>query len=229
MLRGGGPRRCGWRGGRVSVLSYSDALLDALNSKPEYDASNIIREYLNDDENPDEYVNFVPNSLFYDINTFINTYKDKNNLILSMKIQSLQSKFNDLKLFIYDLNTHNIKIDAIVLQETWNIKYPDFLILPGFQQIVYHTRNNNNNGGGVGIYVHEGLNFRVNTNPVVNISKIFESISIDILYPYGILTLSSIYRSPNAPINTTPAQAMESFLTKFDSFLNNISLTKKNS
>ncbi len=67
---GGGLRRCGWHVGRVSVLSYSDALLDALNSKPEYEARNIIREYLNDDENPDEYVNFVPNSLFYDINTF---------------------------------------------------------------------------------------------------------------------------------------------------------------
>jgi hypothetical protein len=123
---------------------------------------------------------------------------------------------------------HNIKIYAIVLQETWNIKYPNLLTLPGFQQIVYHTRNNNNNGGGVGIYVHEGLNFKVNTNPVDYISKIFESISIDILYPYRRLTLSSIYRSPNAPNNTTPAQAMESFLTKFDSFLNNISSTKKN-
>ncbi len=45
-----------------------------------------------------------------------------------------------------------IPIDIIILQETWEIKFPNLLTIPGYQNIVYRTREGMR-GGGVGIFV----------------------------------------------------------------------------
>jgi exonuclease III len=69
-------------------------------------------------------------------------------LYLSLNIQSLNSKFDEFQQFITELQQKNVNIDVIALQETWEILYPDQLILPGFQKIVYKNRKGMRGGGG---------------------------------------------------------------------------------
>ena len=45
------------------------------------------------------------------------------------------------------LREANVPIDAILLQETWEIKYPTQLNIPGFQAVLYHTRESGRGGG----------------------------------------------------------------------------------
>jgi hypothetical protein len=52
-------------------------------------------------------------------------------------------------LFITELQQKNENIDVIALQETWEILYPDQLMLPDFQKIVYKNRKGMRGGGGL--------------------------------------------------------------------------------
>jgi hypothetical protein len=124
-----------------TVLSYDDVLLDALNRSAIYDASNLIQELINDGEGNNEYINFKTGSLYYDASSFISKFKNNNNpIILSLNIQSLQSKYNELKLFILELLTHNIKIDIIALQlptDRRRVKTPPVVSICGVCTHIY--------------------------------------------------------------------------------------------
>jgi hypothetical protein len=93
-------------------------LLSSLNNSPLYDHSitlnNIV--YSNDDTH---FTNSNIYSQYYDINRLIHSYSDFNTpLILSINIQSLQIKFNDLLELINNLTNYKIIIDVNALQET---------------------------------------------------------------------------------------------------------------
>ena len=45
--------------------------------------------------------------------------RDQNFKILSINIQSLNAKFDSLKVYLTALHEHNIKFNAICIQETW--------------------------------------------------------------------------------------------------------------
>jgi len=74
---------------------------------------------------PNEYVNDDPyyginlECKFYDLNSLnTNTNVLNNPIFLSLNVQSLQSKFEDLKTLIMDLVDKNVQIDVLALQET---------------------------------------------------------------------------------------------------------------
>jgi exonuclease III len=80
-------------------------------------------------------------SKFYDIKTFSNNFSTvKQPLILSLNVQSLNAKHDKLKEFILMLEKDNVIIDVIALQETWNIKYPNLVSLPGYQNVCFKNR-----------------------------------------------------------------------------------------
>jgi exonuclease III len=78
-------------------------------------------------------------------------------LFLSINIQSLNSKYEELKTQIIELANQKIQIDIIAIQETWEICQPDVLSIPGFQPIIFKSRTQMR-GGGIGFYVRNGLN-----------------------------------------------------------------------
>jgi hypothetical protein len=64
------------------------------------------------------------------------------------------------QIFILDKTLKSdLPIDLILLQETWEIKYPNTVSIPGFQNIVFRSRTGMR-GGGVGIYLRNGLKFK---------------------------------------------------------------------
>jgi hypothetical protein len=134
--------------------------LNSLNSDNSLDASALLNSHISDDENISQFFQTHIQSTYHDLNSFILAYRHSSQpLILSINIQSLTSKYEHLKIFVQTLLTSHVPIDAILLQETWDIKYPHLLNMPGFQNIVYKTRTGMR-VGGVGIYIRNGLNFK---------------------------------------------------------------------
>ena len=121
-------------------------------------------------------------------------------------------------------------IDIIALQETWLIKYPHLLLIPGFQPLIYINRKKGR-GGGVGFFVKNGLSAQIADNMTYNIDKIFETLTLDISYTNTQIRrhyiVSNIYRSPTAILGLTNSQQHDQFLDKFDTLLTDLNNCNK--
>jgi hypothetical protein len=106
------------------------------------------------------------------------------------------------------------------LQETWSILDAGQFPLPGFQQIIYNTRPDGQ-GGGVGIFVKNGLSFKISKAKSIFIPKLYESIFIDVTLGSGKkLCIGNIYR-PNSKYSSLTAT--EQFTQFNDILLNTLS------
>ena len=191
-----------------------------LNNNPLYDATNLINNFFNRVSDEDFYLlDGIINSPYYDINSFIQKYSNTTTpLILSLNIRSLSSNFTELMQLINNMEKNNISIYAIVLQETWNIKYTDLLTIPGFYKIHLKLRTFSN-GGGVGIYVKEGV-----SNKIVEVEnsyreKIFESITIEMSSGSNKIFISNIYRSPSPIHGISSSEQLNTFNSMLDEHL----------
>ena len=104
-------------------MCAADTDINVLNSRADIDfftSYNLIyKDNLVDD---DPYFGVNLHSQYHDIESLsILCATQKRSIILSINIQSLQSKYEHLCTEINELVAKNIEIDAIVLQETWNI------------------------------------------------------------------------------------------------------------
>ena len=166
-------------------------------------------------------------SAFHDTQSFVNRFSGSNHsLFLNINIQSLNSKHDKLKNFVLSLTNKNIQIDLIALQETWAIKHPQLLDIPGFQPLVF-TNRNKGRGGGIGFYIRNGINFTINKELSTFVDKTFESLTLDISLTNNNslkhLSVTNIYRSPSL-INSLPTnEQMENFHDKFDDLLTKLS------
>jgi exonuclease III len=141
-------------------------------------------------------------------------------LLLSINIQSIQSKFNNLLLLIKELQTANCLIDIIALQETWNVPFVDQLTLPGFHLLILVNRKNQC-GGGVGFYINSRFKYNI-CNNFPSHPKTFKNMVIEVHYPNHHLLLSCIYRSPNPNTGISVTNHLEEFMLLFDNHLRNI-------
>jgi hypothetical protein len=163
---------------------FNDLNLDALNSQADLDFfssyNNIYRDLA---VNDDPYYGINISSNFHDIQSLSNTCaNEKNGMYLSINIQSLMSKHSNLVSEIADMQQHNLFIDAIAIQEIWDLRYPELVPISGFQEILYKKRRNMR-GGGVGFYVRNGISAEIieNLSPFEN--KIIEALTIKLTYP----------------------------------------------
>jgi hypothetical protein len=99
-------------------------------------------------DDADPYTNSRINSKYYDMST-VPTFlaKSKCPIFLSINIQSLQSKYDQLKMQIGELLYKGVKIDVIAIQETWEVRYTDLFDIPGFQRLICKTREGMRGGG----------------------------------------------------------------------------------
>jgi hypothetical protein len=167
---------------------------------------------LNIDNEINLYHNITVDSQFYDVEYLCNTFSNNiSPLYLNLNVQSLSSKHDKLSSLINELSNRKVLVDVIALQETWKIKYPELLTLAGFQPLIYVNRSRGR-GGGVGFYIKEGIQCSVIDTRVSFTDKIFESLTLKLLYPDGkCIIVSSIYRSPTA----IPGMSQEEQYTKF--------------
>jgi len=205
--------------------------LNTLNSRQDLDFMNAFnRDHVDEDQNDSPYFGVNVNSRYFDLPSMDSLLKISNSpIFLSLNVQSLQSKYEDLKTAVLELINKKIQIDAIALQETWDVKYPELLPITGFKPVIIKKRRGMR-GGGVGFYVRNNIDVKVieNLSPFEN--KILESLTIQLTYPDNrCFLLTNIYRSNGIIHNVTPAQQLERFLEKLDELLNGIRLSRKES
>ena len=117
-------------------MHTNNDLLDGLNSDPLLDACQILNSYIHDDENISHFFQTRLNSAYFDLDSFSHSYKNSSDpIVLSLNVQSLNSKYNGLKDLVAGLQRSVIPIDIIILQETWEIKFPNLLTIPGYQNM----------------------------------------------------------------------------------------------
>ena len=113
-----------------------------------------------DDGNDNNIENIPPSSYINinNLNAILQNNKD-NFTILSLNVQSLNEKFDQIKIFLHDLNDHGHKISAICIQETWLSDQHDqlFFQLEGYNFISQPKTSSNH--GGVGIYLSESYDY----------------------------------------------------------------------
>jgi exonuclease III len=142
--------------------------------------------------------------------------------ILSINIQSLQSKFEQLKSEIDECMSKNISIDVIALQEIWDVSHPELFVIPGYKPLICKKRRGMR-GGGVGFFVKDHLSVQIieEISPFEN--KIIEAFTIKIAYhDKKPIILTSLYRSNGVIQNVTPSQQMDRFIEKFSELLSKI-------
>jgi hypothetical protein len=171
------------------------------------------------DINDDPYYGLNIPSGFHDPVTLYNMCSNyKSSVFLSINIQSLLSKHEQLVLEIAELEQKNIVVDVIALQETWDIKYPELVVLDGFNPVIFKRRRGMR-GGGVGFYIKKGIHAEIveEMSPFEN--KIIEALTVKIMYPDNkSMLLTSIYRSNSALPNVTASQQMDRFMENSLSF-----------
>jgi hypothetical protein len=121
-------------------------LTGTLNLNPDYNSTTILNNHLNADyENP---LNINIGSCYFNKFDFTKKFANsKNPIYLSLNIQSLMSKHESLKSLVCDLRIARVPVDAIAIQETWSIPYPELVHIPGFQTILYRKSGNERGRG----------------------------------------------------------------------------------
>jgi len=104
-------------GGGIGVPNTYGLLTD-LNDDVSLNASDLLNDYINDDEVLQQFFNTQLKSNFFDLNNFqTNFCNNSEPIFLSLNIQSLNSKYCEQKIFLRDLNDKNVHVDVIILQE----------------------------------------------------------------------------------------------------------------
>jgi len=141
--------------------------LDSLVNNPMYDFLYHLMPNINDNDKDDEFSNISPyanvesNSKYLDELEYISEFKGKNKqTFMSLNIQSLPSKFNELEELIQSFKCNSCEPDFICLQETWKIVDPSLYALDNYE-LEIKTRDRNVQGGGVGIYIKKGISYKI--------------------------------------------------------------------
>lgn len=140
---------------------YMIGLADLLNSTHlnKYSLVNIMNENnMNDDDNSPNL--FQPSPYYTDnelVETLVNRSQSFN--LLSLNCQSLNSKFNELQVYLEFYKLHNVVIHCVCLQETWLSDNCDtaLLCLQGYNLIAKGKQCSAH--GGVAIYLSDRYNY----------------------------------------------------------------------
>ncbi|MBM3939212.1 MAG: endonuclease/exonuclease/phosphatase family protein [Sphingomonadales bacterium] len=142
--------------------------------------------------------------------------------VLSLNIQSLQAKFESLKLFINYLSSSKREPEIICLQEIWRIESNSEFNLPGYQPLIFKTRTNLVQGGGVGIFIKNGIKHQMCPNYSIFQDRIFESLFIEVeVSKNKKIVIGSCYR-PNTHPTFTGTQQLSSFNEIFSNLISTL-------
>jgi len=138
------------------VMADNFFSLNSLTNNPSYD---FIKNLYNDDDNDPDFDIRSP----YDLNSFDCSYSDVSSFnstynkspyvsLFSLNIQSLPSKFAELKELIITMCKFGTSPDVICLQELWNFPKDVNFSLPGYGKLIFKLRAGDVQGGGGLLY-----------------------------------------------------------------------------
>ena len=147
-------------------------------------------------------IKLIHPSKYYDDEDFKVELNSLNNGLctLSLNCQSINAKFDKLKLFLDDVNTQN-PISVICIQESWGHEEIDirFFSLPNYTLINANRRLSLH--GGLITYIHDDFAFKELNDiiPISSTSTLFESLFVEIRKKsshYQKYIIGNIYRLP---------------------------------
>jgi exonuclease III len=113
-------------------------------------------------------------------------------------------------------------IDVLAIQETWDYKCKNLVDIPDYHKLISKCREKSR-GGGVGFYVHNSLSYKILDSSMYYVEKIYECTIIELVIQKTKYILCNVYRSPS-PINgMSLADQHNSFVSKFENMLSNLS------
>ena len=197
--------------------------IDSINSDPNYNFLSKIIDNDNDDDflfnNPDfsPYSEIDFNCAYIGTDHFRNSNPPNNISVISLNIQSLPAKYNELCDMLGELSSNGLVPEVICLQETWQIADPSLYQLDNYQLIESNTRENAR-GGGVGIFVKKDIVFSVLKQYSVFSERIFESLFIEITNDNNHkVVIGSVYR----PGTKCPGLTFTDQFAEFSDILSN--------
>ena len=186
------------------VCSFMASLLDIVDTDRSVD----------DEESPNVY---CP-SPYYDFVSATDLLIEKNDTftILSLNIQSLQAKLNELKVYLESYSEKYIHFSAICIQETWLRNSFDLCLLQleGYNLIT--GQNPCSSHGGIAIYLKNSFQYKIlqHQGNGINWDGLFIEVSIDNSLTAKKLIIGNIYRPPRNSI-----QDYQLFITDIDKLL----------
>jgi hypothetical protein len=121
---------------------------------------------------------------------------------LHLNIQSLPSKFDQLKNILVTLSNQHLHLDFILLCETFlTDNTVQFFNIPGYQ-LVYKNRKNKCRGG-VAIYIKDNFTFTVREDLSIYQEGEFESLFLEVNSNMNKCIVGEVYRVPNSNIDTS--------------------------
>jgi hypothetical protein len=156
-----------------------------------------------------------------DINTPEILMSDYKYCAIHLNIHSLPSKFDQLKDMIVRLNDNKVKVDFVLLCETFLVDAnANKFLMPGYNFV--HKSRKSLSRGGVAMYIADKYTFVERQDLCINVEGEYESIAVEINAQNGgkNLLLSEIYRIPN----TSERES----LARYDEMVRNICGTNTN-
>ena len=202
------------------MVNNSISLIDVTNANDDYDADFDIPELLQ-------------NSPYLNESEVFNIMHDKQNVftILSLNIQSLNAKIDELKIYIEKLNLNNLHFSAICIQETWLKMDSDLSLLqvPGYNLI--HKACSCSSHGGVAVYLKDCFNY--NVLEATEVSEIYDGIFLKVNTTNTNsgsnkqLVIGNIYRPPRDNLDNynTFIEQIDNMLSSFQQSNNEVVIT----
>ena len=163
-------------------------------------AINSLTKVMQIDEDQENQPRLIKHSPYHEIKTMTNLVSNSKNSfsILTMNIQCIRTKFQELKIFLQRLREKNCTFSAICIQETWLSTHEDLkqYELPDYK--LFDQPYSCTSKGGLIIYLHNKFKHGKKIN--FTESNIWEGLVIEIKKGENLtkpLFLGNIYRPPN--------------------------------
>jgi endonuclease/exonuclease/phosphatase family metal-dependent hydrolase len=172
-------------------------------------------------DNPFESLSISCN--YFDEVSYVNKFKNLNKFsMFSLNVQSLSSKYNDLKELINYMGSYSCSPDIICLQETWKIFDSAYFTIPNYSPLYVKSRENRQ-GGGVGLYFKNGLQFCILNEKSIFMEFVIETIVAEVLLPNRKkIAVVSIYRPATPHPTLSQKDQFEQFLELLTNLINEL-------
>ena len=125
-----------------------------------------------------------------------------------LNCRGLSSNWNEFFELICDLHSDTFSFDFIGISEVYNCDKDTRIFLPGYHSLITRCRDDGPRGG-VGLFIKEGISYKIRNDISLFIPHVFESLFIEIISPSAKNTiLGTIYRP-----NTEPKADLDIFST----------------
>lgn len=185
---------------------------DISEDESNQDLLSLANKYMHDNNiasNPFDIMNI--NSEYYNVNDMFP--ENLHNMsfqykVMHLNIQGLNSKFEEFKILLAQMDEIQVKMDVILLCETFINDYNAALFnLPGYN-LIYKNRKHMVKGG-VAIYIRDTIQFKIRDDLSLFKEGEFESVFIETCDKHHPAIIGEIYRIPN----TNAQLSLERFTT----------------